>query len=232
MPLVLSTKTGLISPQFLSTFDDDFNTVKKEQHDISIWQQKAHLQDAKTKLNEMATRSSLISQPVQPGKPAHDKPAHDKPSLAPYGDNNPVVLQQLPQLIQAVALSDIAIKDEPNNVFPEAPATALPQPGPPTLAHAPWQGPPSEPATLNQQVYLAPSGLTRTGRPVRWPARFPYGAYNMQPTTVANLHSQASTPLKTSIPLHVFEPLHQPSPSLKGIWIPCNNPIGTCLLRP
>ena len=37
VPLVLSTQTGLVSPQFHCVFDDDFDTVKKEQADTSIW---------------------------------------------------------------------------------------------------------------------------------------------------------------------------------------------------
>ena len=47
VPLVLSTQTRLISPQFHCVFNDDFNTVKKEQADTSIWKVKAHLQEAK-----------------------------------------------------------------------------------------------------------------------------------------------------------------------------------------
>ena len=44
VPLILSTQTGLVSPQFHCVFDDDFNTVKKEQHDTSVCQRKVHLQ--------------------------------------------------------------------------------------------------------------------------------------------------------------------------------------------
>ena len=36
VPLVLSTQTGLVSPQFHCVFDDDIDTVKKEQADTSI----------------------------------------------------------------------------------------------------------------------------------------------------------------------------------------------------
>ena len=46
-PLVLSTQTGLVSPQFHCVFDDDFDTVKKEQSDTSIGKTKVHLQEAK-----------------------------------------------------------------------------------------------------------------------------------------------------------------------------------------
>ena len=63
VPLVLSTQTGLVSPQFHCVFDDDFDTVKKEQADTSIWKVKAHLQEAKEQAAEVTTQSSLISGP-------------------------------------------------------------------------------------------------------------------------------------------------------------------------
>ena len=47
VPLVLSMQTGLVSPQFHCVFDDDFDTVKKEQADTCIWKIKAHSQEAK-----------------------------------------------------------------------------------------------------------------------------------------------------------------------------------------
>ena len=47
IPLVLSTQTRLMSPQFHCVFNDNFDTVKKEQADTSIWKVKALLQEAK-----------------------------------------------------------------------------------------------------------------------------------------------------------------------------------------
>ena len=41
IPLILSTQTGLVSPQFRCVFDEDFDTVKKEQHDTSILAKKS-----------------------------------------------------------------------------------------------------------------------------------------------------------------------------------------------
>ena len=63
VPLVLSTQTRLVSPQFHCVFDDDFDTVKKEQADTSIWKTKAHLEEAKERAAEVTTRSLLISGP-------------------------------------------------------------------------------------------------------------------------------------------------------------------------
>ena len=50
VPLILSTQTGLVSPQFHCVFDNDFDTVKKEQHNTSVWQRKVHLQATQDKL--------------------------------------------------------------------------------------------------------------------------------------------------------------------------------------
>ena len=43
VPLILSTQTGLVSPQFHCVFDDNSDTVKREQANTSIWKIKAHL---------------------------------------------------------------------------------------------------------------------------------------------------------------------------------------------
>ena len=61
VPLVLSTQTSLISPQFHCVFNDDFDTVRKEQADTSIWKIKAHLQESKERVTKTTTQSSLIS---------------------------------------------------------------------------------------------------------------------------------------------------------------------------
>ena len=89
VPLVLSTQTGLISPQFHCIFDDDFDTVKMEQADTSIWKAKAHLQEAKERATEVATQSLLVSGPKH-------QPAT---SLRPNGRDIPQALQDLSQLL-------------------------------------------------------------------------------------------------------------------------------------
>ena len=45
IPLILSTQTGLISPQFHCVGYNNLDTVKKEQVDTSIWKVTAHLQE-------------------------------------------------------------------------------------------------------------------------------------------------------------------------------------------
>ena len=89
VPLVLSTQTGLVSPQFHCVFDDDFDTVGKEQDNTSIWKTKAHLQEAKERVMENTTQSSLISSPKH-------QPAT---SLPLYGRDIPQALQDLSQLL-------------------------------------------------------------------------------------------------------------------------------------
>ena len=86
-PSVCQTQTGLVSPQFHCVFDEDFDTVKKEQADTSIWKIKAHLQEAKEIVTEKTTRSSLISAPHQPMSP-----------MPPYSRDIPQALQDLSQL--------------------------------------------------------------------------------------------------------------------------------------
>ena len=44
VPLILSTQTGLLSPQFHCVFDDHFDTIQTEQYDMSQWHKKVHLQ--------------------------------------------------------------------------------------------------------------------------------------------------------------------------------------------
>jgi len=41
--LVLNTQTGLVSPQFHLIYDENFDTVTKDAHFTSLWQQKSHL---------------------------------------------------------------------------------------------------------------------------------------------------------------------------------------------
>ena len=89
VPLVLSTQTGLVSPQFHCVFDDDFDTVKKEQADTRIWKAKAHLQEAKERAAEVTTQSSLVSSPKH----------QPVTSLPPYGRDIPQALQDLSQLL-------------------------------------------------------------------------------------------------------------------------------------
>ena len=72
VPLILSTQTGLVSPQFHCVFDDRFETVKNEPNDTSLWQQKAHF----TKLATDKTNDLLISTPTHTQAPT--------PHLSPY----------------------------------------------------------------------------------------------------------------------------------------------------
>ena len=89
VPLVLSTQTSLVSPQFHFVFNDNFDKVRKEQADTSIWKIKAHHEESKERVTETTTRSSLISSPK-------NQPVT---SLPPYGRDIPQALQDLSQLL-------------------------------------------------------------------------------------------------------------------------------------
>ena len=169
MPLVLSTQTGLVSPQFHCVYDDDIDTVKKEQADTSIWKIKAHLQEAKEIVTEKTTRSSLISAPT-----------HQSTSpLPPYGRDIPQALQDLSQLLPDVP----ATGHQPEG--PSIPPAEEPTPTTP-IATPEAQDPVHVPVEHHQQdapsgdppVVITPSGYTRTGHQVRQPARFAYAAYH------------------------------------------------------
>ena len=171
VPLVLSTQTGLVSPQLHCVFDDDFDTVKKEQADTSIWKIKAHLQEAKEQMLDKSTKSSLISTPT-------NQPA---PSLPSYGRDIPRALQNLSNLLPDIPVTTHE-PEEPSVPPAEEPTQIMPVTTP--EAHDPHQVPVVHPQQDTQSndapVVIAPSGYTRTGRQVRRPARFAYAAYHCQ----------------------------------------------------
>ena len=90
-------------------FNDDFDMVRKEQADMSIWKFKAHLQEAKERVTETTTRSSLISSPKS-------QPAD---SLPLYGRDIPQALQDLYLLLLDVP----TIKDDQQPEDPSSPPT-------------------------------------------------------------------------------------------------------------
>ena len=61
IPLVLSTQTGFVSPQFHCVFDDTFDTIKNEKPDTSIWQRKAHFQQQNEELTDTTKRDVLVT---------------------------------------------------------------------------------------------------------------------------------------------------------------------------
>ena len=169
VPLVLSTQTGLVSPQFHGVFDDDFDTVKKEQADTSIWKIKAHLQEAKEQVLEKSTRSSLVSAPK-------NQPA---PSLPPYGQDIPQALQDLSHLLLDIPAA--AHEPEESSIPPAeepTPITPVAAPEAQDPVQVPVGHPQQEAQSSDAPVVIAPSGYTRTGRQVRRPARFAYAAYH------------------------------------------------------
>ena len=167
--LVLSTQTGLVSPQFHCVFDNNFDTVGKEQADMSIWKTKAHLQETKERVTESTTRSSLISGPKH-------QPAT---SLPPYCRDIPQALQDLSQLLlDAPATEDDQQPEEPSTPLTEEPTSQV--------ENSETQDPAQVQEDTHQQgapsndppVIIAPSGYTQTSRQVCRPAWFAYAAYH------------------------------------------------------
>ena len=81
-----------LAHKFHYVFDDDFDTMKKEQADTSIRKVKAHLQEAKERVAEVTTKSLLVSSPKH----------QPVTSLHLYGRDIPQVLQDLSQLLPDV----------------------------------------------------------------------------------------------------------------------------------
>ena len=174
VPLILSTQTGLVSPQFHCVFDDRLETVKNKPNDTSLWQHKAHFRKhASDKTNNL-----LISTPTNAQAPT--------PHLPPYASEIPAALLQLPDPSVPQA------NDEPDQVMipeaPEAPQAAadLPQ-AVPAAPEPPGAPPPTYP------INIAPTGTMRTGRQVRTPSRFGYAVYlaNTALAGIADLHPLA-----------------------------------------
>ena len=174
VPLILSTQTGLVSPQFHCVFDDWFETVKNEPNDTSLWEHKAHFH--KHALDK--TNNLLISTPTNAQAPT--------PRLPPYASEIPAALLQLPDLSVPQA------NEEPDQVMiPEAPEAAqtaaeLPQAAP-AAPEPPGAPPPTYP------INIAPTGTTCTGRQVQTPSRFGYAAYLAKTALagIADLHPLA-----------------------------------------
>ena len=103
VPLILSTQTGLVSPQFHCAFDDRFETVRNEPNDTSLWQQKTHF----TKLAFDKTNDLLISTPTHTQAPT--------PRLSPYASEIPAALLQLPDPPVPQASNELGQADTPKS---------------------------------------------------------------------------------------------------------------------
>ena len=114
VPLILSTQTRLVSQQFHCVFDDNFDTVKREQADTSLWKIKAHLQETKEQVLEKSTRPSLVSSPTN----------QPSPSLPSYGRGIPQALLDLSNLLPDIPAS--AHKPEETSIPPPEEPTPIP----------------------------------------------------------------------------------------------------------
>jgi len=115
--LVLNTQTGLVSPQFHLIYDDNFDTVTKDAHFTSLWQQKAHLhltqqQAAKSNLqlptneappasalNDIAVIPSSLSAPWQ--QPTVPQPEGETTPQQPLNQHQAPTNQAATQMMQS-----------------------------------------------------------------------------------------------------------------------------------
>ena len=150
-------------------FNDDFDTVGKEQADTSIWKTKAHLEEVKERVMESTIRSSLVS------GPKHQLAT----SLPPYGRDIPQALQDLSQLLpDAPATEDNGQPEEPSTPPTEEPTSQVENPEAQDPAQVQVEHHQQEAPSNDSPVIIVPSGYTQTGRQVRRPARFVYAAYH------------------------------------------------------
>ena len=119
VPLILSTQTGLVSPQFHCVFDDHFETVKNEPNNTSLWQHKAHF----TKLAFDKTNDLFISTPTHTQAPT--------PCLFPYASEIPAALLQLPDPPVPQTNNEPGQADNPESPVAPPATSDLPQAVPP-----------------------------------------------------------------------------------------------------
>ena len=223
VPLVLSTQTGLLSPQFHCVFDNDFDTVKKEQANMSIWKTKTHLQEAKERAAEVTTRSLLVSGPkyqLATSLPPYAGTSHKHSKTCPNFFQMPLpqwmvislkILQPLQQRSQQVR-SKWKCK---------------------TLFKARW-------STTNRKHDRMnfPSSLHPWGTPEPAIRSTTQPGLHKQPITANIWPKLASSPSSTSTRLPAFGPLHQPLPNQMDIQMQCpstwqcNNPTVTSSFMP
>ena len=151
VPLVLSTQTGLVSPQFHCVFDDDFDTVGKEQANTSIWKTKAHLQEAKEKSDG---KHHLVIARFHP----KIQPAT---SLPPYSRDIPQALKDLSQLLpDAPATEDDSQPEEPSAPPTKEPTSQVENPDAQDPAQVQVEHHQQEAPSNDSPVVIVPSGYT------------------------------------------------------------------------
>ena len=170
----------MVSPQLHCVFDDDFDMVKKEQSDTSIWKTKAHLQEAKERATEVTTRSLLISGPKhQPST-----------SLPPYCRDLPQALQDLSQLLlDAPTTEDDSQPEELSNPPTVEPTSQVENPETQDPAQIQVEHHQQEAPSNDSHIVIAPSGYTRTGCQVRQPAQSAYAAYHCKTLAQTGIQS-------------------------------------------
>ena len=173
VPLVLNTRTGLVSPQFHVVFDDNFDTVSRDKHFTSLWQQKARLQDApipdRTPVLPTATTVAPSSLPDYQHStiPTAFHTPWDTPAQA---DN---------ASLTAPSPADASGPSE----MPQAEGESTP------LTQRQQSQLPREQVTTDNPV--APAGFSSSGRTVRAPNRLTYAFVSVLTQGLTDLHPLA-----------------------------------------
>jgi hypothetical protein len=191
VPLVMSTQTGLVSPQFHVVYDDDFATVKFDRYSHSLWQQKAQFEIADATAPEVDRLSTTLDQ---------------APGLA---DRNTI---HIPETLQQV--SHVS---QPLNLASEGaavPGVSEEAPDDPVTEHVPIETPTGAPVSDNTRpqhhqvqarpvpVDIAPSGFSRSGRRIGPPRNL-----NAMAVSYAAIHTETFAPFEPGGQLNDLHPL-------------------------
>ena len=157
---------------------------------MSIWKTKAHLQEAKERVTENTTRSSLIS------SPKHQLVT----SLPPYGRDIPQALQDVSQLLpDAPATEDDQQPEEPSTPPTEELTSHVEDPETQYPAQLQVYHHQQEAPSNDPPVIIVLSRYTRTSCQVRRPAQFTYAAYHCK--------TLAQTSIQSAFNFHPFASL-------------------------
>ena len=138
VPLVLNTRTGLVSPQFHCLYDDSFSTCRRDAKFISAWQMKAKLQQSPT------TSTTLPTTPSPSPSTLLTPPELFTPDLTPpllppdISDLPPTFMQDWDTLPSSHDLSDnVDINMSPlnNGTTTELDSTSIASPSVPPPIH-------------------------------------------------------------------------------------------------
>mmetsp|Transcript_41992 Transcript_41992/g.101184 ORF Transcript_41992/g.101184 Transcript_41992/m.101184 type:complete len:1373 (+) Transcript_41992:2978-7096(+) len=169
VPLILNTKTGLVSPQFHCIYDDAFDTCKRDNHFTSAWQRKARLHLDEKKKKEITTipSTNLFGREHKPA----DAPLPNVPHFITQWDDESTIgeLTDDFDIESAEPGPSIQIPNQGNAEPPpiQQPPT-VPQPEAPRTTRA-GRVPVPNPRYFNDSMIHANSAYLETFSPIHGP---------------------------------------------------------------